>query len=537
MPDSTATGTAARVYKRVVPRPVRSAAATHVPPRVRRGVKTRLARSLARVEEVRHQRALRQLRDTAVPGLADRRTTTADGRMAHVSNGLTAGIARRLDHDLVTHALNTAAIPWFAVPALDDRRIALAVAQEHKSAVRRVVRALLEERTGYVVSVSPSDASQATTPGSHVKAWRHYGKARVIRLVWLRTDPTGSLRFGDDQGVEIEFWRTDTTLAEPRLVGPRPNRVQRVTAVRGAHVEVPFNRFTGYAPDERQQLPTLTRPGFDAPRVEEVAFPVDAVVLVRHSGQWAQDLLRATLRSLHQYAPWISTLHVVTSVPVPSWVREGGALRVTEAGPDAEHHLQQLPGLADHFLLLRPGALLGRPVRAFDFFTPQGGTRPRRGPWTAAEAESPWARLAFEASGRTTGHGYAAGPQPYTRTLLQQLAAVVPHLPDVDAQSADGIPGTHPLDGLHHHFGRCEGVADPSGEASVTLHASAPHLDRWLTRLLARRDAQVLQLTGLGCPQARSQGGTAAMTRFLHGYFPVASPFETDPLRLTEARR
>jgi hypothetical protein len=82
------------------------------------------------------------------------------------------------------------------------------------------------------------------------------------------------------------------------------------------------------------------------------------------------------------------------------------------------------------------------------------------------------------------------------------------------------------MDGLIHHIGYTAGLADPSGEASVALHAALPGIRNRLERLLVRRDTQQIQLFGLGTQQALGQGGTDAVVRFLHRYFPVASVFE-----------
>src|SRR5689334_1014556 len=133
---------ASNVYKRLVPQPLRSAAAGTVPLRVRRKVKRGLARTLSRREARLHRRALRKVRKAEF-GRSERRTTAPDGRVGHIHTGLTIDLARRLDHDLVTFALDAADIPWFAVPALDDRRICLAVEQRDKGAVRRALRALM----------------------------------------------------------------------------------------------------------------------------------------------------------------------------------------------------------------------------------------------------------------------------------------------------------------------------------------------------------------------------------------------------------
>lgn len=528
MPDPTSMNSAVHVYQRLVPQPVRSAAATTVPAGVRRKVKRQLARTLSRREARLHRRALRQVRRAEL-GRSERRATAPDGRIGHVHTGLTVDLARRLDHDLVTHALDAAEIPWFAVPALDDRRICLAVDVKDKGPVRRVLRALMEEHTGYVVTVSPALGDTREIPGSHVKAWKHYGRARVIRLTWLRTDPTENLWTGEDQGIEIEFWTTNTALPTERLIGPRPNRVQRAVPSDALGIEIGLDRLSGYCDIDGDQEPTITLESFDVVRLEEITFPVDAVLFFQHPTPWGERLLRAALRSVHQYAPWVDVVHVVAEAEPPAWLDAGDRLSVVRARPGAEWHLHQLPDVADHFLLLRPGALLGRPVRPFDYFTPTGSTRPRRGPWTAQESFAPWTRAAYSATGRVTAHGYAHGPQPHRAETLARLAGTgIAPLPLPDAQQLPAVPGTHPLDGVLHHFAYVSGVADPSGEASVALHAALPGLGNHLERLLVRRDMQQMQFTGLGTEEARARGGVKAVQRFLERYYPVPSVFERD---------
>ncbi|MDJ0380243.1 sugar phosphotransferase [Streptomyces sp. G-G2] len=528
MPDSGSTSSASQVYQKLVPRPVRTVAMNTVPVPVRRGLKKRLDQSLAQRESRLHQRALKRLRTTDFSNLPEGRAEAPDGRVGHVHTGLTADLARRTDLALITTVLDRAKIPWFTVPALDDRRMCLAVAREHKPAVRRVLRALLERQTGYVVSVAPGKDDTARIPGSYVKAWKHFGAARVIRITWLRTDPTGFLWLGENQGVEIEFWTTDTGPAAPRMVGPRPNRVQRVVPAGDPHtVEISHDRLTGYADPDAGAAPTRTREGFDIRRVEEVTFPVDAVVLWAHDEPWAEELLRATLRSLHQYAPWADRVHVLALAPVPLWVHADDRLRIVPAGPRAEQNLHAVPELADRFLYFRPGALLGRPVRPFDYFTALGGTRPRRGPWSAREAAAPWTGWAFSFTQRAVTHGYAPGPQPYAREILEAVAAGFgDHQPHNGGQYAPELEGTHPLDGVVHHAAHFSGHAEPSGEATIAVHAAVPGVTRWLDRLLVRRDAQQMQLCGLGSSDALAHGGTRAVLDFLRRYFPVPSPFE-----------
>ncbi|MET9254911.1 sugar phosphotransferase [Streptomyces sp. NPDC003717] len=526
MSSPTSMSSAGHVYRRWVPQPVRSAAATTVPAGVRRKVKGGLARTLSRREARLHRRALRRVRRAGL-GRSERRTEAPDGRIGHVHTGLTVDLARRLDLDLVTQALDAAEVPWFAVPALDDRRLCIAVEQREKGTVRRVLRALLEEHTGYVVSVSPAAGDTREIPGSHVKAWKNYGKAKVIRLTWLRTDPTEQLWVGEDQGVEIEFWSADSALPYERLIGPRPNRVQRAVPAEAPGIEIGLGRLSGYCDIDGDLEPTVTLEDFDVTRLEEIAFPVDAVLLWRHPTPWGEELLRAALRSLHQYAPWIDVVHVVAEAEPPAWLRADERLSVVRARPGAEWHLDQLPDVAGHFLLLRPGALIGRPVRPFDYFAPSGGSRPRRGPWNAQESFAEWVRAAHHATGRMAGHGYASGPQPYRADTVARLArSGARTLPLADGQFLSAVPGTHPMDGMVHHFGFAAGLADPSSEATAALHAALPGIGVRLERLLVRRDLQQLQFFGLGTEEAGASGGTAAVVRFLHRYFPVPSVFE-----------
>ncbi len=527
MADSASMSSAAHVYQRVVPQPVRSVASSRVPVRVRRKVKGGLARTLNRREARLHRRALRRVRraDAATPSA--RRTRAPDGRVGHVHAGLTADLARRLDHDLVTGAFDAAGIPWFVVPALDDRRICIAVEQADKGQVRRVLRALLEEHTGYVTTVSPADNSTVAIPGSHVSAWRNYGRVKAFRVTWLRTDPTGNLWVGEEQGVDVEFWAVNTDLPFERLIGPRPNRVQRAVP-RDAHgVEIGFDRLSGYADTDGSLEPTITLEDFDIPRLEEVTLPTDAVLLWQHATPWGEELLRAALRSLHQYAPWVDLIHVVAQVPPPEWLRSDERLTVFEQHPGVPPQPHRLPDVAETFLLMRPGALLGRPVRPFDYFTPHGGTRPRKGPWTAQESLTQWSRSALSATGRAVTHGYAPGPQPFSCKGLSLLVRAKTGLVDgPDEQGVPTLPGTHPGDGLAHHLGHCASLADPSGEATAALHAGLPHIERRLDRLLVRRDTQQLHFFGLGSDDALRRGGTDAVISFLHRYYPVPSPFE-----------
>lgn len=527
MANPTSMSSAVHVYRRFVPQPVRSAAATAVPAGVRRKVKGGLARTLSRREARLHRRALRRVRRAGL-GQSERRTTAPDGRIAHVHTGLTVDLARRLDHDLVTHALDAAEVPWFAVPALDDRRLCLAVEVRDKGTVRRVLRALLEEHTGYVVSVSPSAADTRETPGSHIKAWKHYGRARVIRLTWLRTDPTEGLWVGEDQGIEIEFWTANTDLPHERLIGPRPNRVQRAVPAEALGIEIGLDRLSGYCDIDGDLGPTVTLENFDVVRLEEISFPVDAVLLWRHPTPWGRNCCaRPCARCTSTRRGSTSCTSSPRRSRRPGWRRTNGSASSAPCpGPSGDS--TSCPTSPNTSCSCGPV-----PCSA-DRCVPSTTSRPAAEPAPARPLERVGV-LRGVGPRRLLRHG------PGHRPRLRGRAPAVPGRHPHPARGGGGaVPARtgragavrrarHPPHGRDGPPLRIRRRARRSlGEASVALHAALPGIGTHLQRLLVRRDVQQLQFFGLGTGEAGSGGGTNAVVRFLHQYYPVPSVFECD---------
>lgn len=99
------------------------------------------------------------------------------------------------------------------------------------------------------------------------------------------------------------------------------------------------------------------------------------------------DLLRHSLRSLEQHAPWVRHVYLFTARPqVPAWLRvDHPRLRIVhhdEAGDPAalpafnsniiETFFHRLPGLSDHFIYFNDDYLLGAPITPADFYSPDG---------------------------------------------------------------------------------------------------------------------------------------------------------------------
>ena len=91
------------------------------------------------------------------------------------------------------------------------------------------------------------------------------------------------------------------------------------------------------------------------------------------------------MRSVHLFAPWVRTIHLVTAGQRPEWLAEHPQVRVVDhreiLPPDAlptfnsqaiETALHRVPGLAEHFVYLNDDVFLGRAARPELFFNPGG---------------------------------------------------------------------------------------------------------------------------------------------------------------------
>ncbi len=100
------------------------------------------------------------------------------------------------------------------------------------------------------------------------------------------------------------------------------------------------------------------------------------------------EMLRYSLRSLEQFAPWLRHIYLFTCRPqVPEWLRrdhprvrivhhdevvtEPGVLPIFNSNV-IETFLDRLPGLSPHFILCNDDHLLGAPISPADFYAEDG---------------------------------------------------------------------------------------------------------------------------------------------------------------------
>src|SRR5690625_1023706 len=226
---------------------------------------------------------------------------------------------------------------------------------------------------------------------------------------YVRCQTTGTL-YAASCSCDIAIWDQNPE----RSTMLAPDRDSLTQEIERENVELQMRTRWDGAPE-----PVLAGTGEDAGAIE---FPVDAVYLwvddsdprwrsrraevLRDHG--VDDLenhadetvaayrfrdrgeLRASLRSLEAYAPWIRQIYLITDQQIPEWLNPGhGRVRVVDhreifADPGAlpsynshaiESQIHRIPGLAEHYLLMNDDVMFNRPVTPYNFFTPTGALR------------------------------------------------------------------------------------------------------------------------------------------------------------------
>lgn len=129
---------------------------------------------------------------------------------------------------------------------------------------------------------------------------------------------------------------------------------------------------------ERQQA-AFRKLHLQDPTIDEAA---QSAVRYRDRGE-----LRASMRSLEMYAPWIRRIFLVTDDQHPDWL-DLSSDRVTVvdhrqifSDPSVlpcfnsraiGSQLHRIPGLAEHYLVVNDDVMFNRAVSPYDFFTPEG---------------------------------------------------------------------------------------------------------------------------------------------------------------------
>ncbi|MGC4983785.1 stealth family protein [Streptomyces sp. DT193] len=560
-----------------------------VPVRARRRIVRRVPRPL-RVAVVRTLSALDSIRSALAKAVLGRRHSPAlrDGRapmrvvqsadrhvLATVVPGATEWAARARNLHLLVAVLEDAEIDYFAVRGNGKNVPCVAVPAVFRDDVEEVLLLVFGRNPGYV---SARAGGQPRNGGS-AKTWRRLRSEQVLRLCWSVCDPTENLVFGHESGCDLEFWAE----ADGQLVAPRPNAVVASTPVRGERRRVEQRLFSP-VPSLYGTGRTRTLPEFTAPLISDHLYPIDLVYTWVDDSDpvWrrrkeaarrnltagptslheqaandarftSRDELRYSLRSVHQYAPWVRNIFLVTAGQVPGWLdTEYPGLHVVDhreifSDPDAlptfnshaiESQLHHIPELAEHFLYLNDDVFFGRPVLPDHFFHPNGLTKffmskaliptgqikPEDLPVDAAGKNS--RGLIAQEFGTVISQKMKHTPHALRRSVLSEIEETYARAHWVTQHARFRSPYDVPVaSSLHHYYAYNSARATVGDLRYVYIDIGDSKAEQRMNRLLARRDFDTFCVNDTVVPEDR-EAQVRMVSRFLDAYFPVPSPYE-----------
>ncbi|MCB5164647.1 stealth family protein [Streptomyces bambusae] len=572
-----------RAYRRGLPVQARRALAGCVAPQTRRQVKARLAAAPSAGQAVAGLRTTWEARRFP-------EVSTGRGRVLCPVEGVPRAVAvvpdlspfqaRARNLSAVCSALDRAGVDYFAVRGLSDTAATVGVAADDRPAVFEALAELCKDHPAYVSSAGVPRRKNRGGRGWLPATWRGLAQADVIRLTQYYGSPDMQLVLGRTYGCDIEFW----TRTDGQLIAPRPNRTTAQVPLAPAPVEVSDALFTGLSspfagPAGSPRLQVRSRAEFAAPPPEGIRFPIDAVYTWVDGGDpdWmrrraeaggtgyhaeaanaaryiSRDELRYSLRSLHQHAPWIRTVHLVTDDQTPDWLDTSGpglrvvshrdifsdpALLPTFNSHAIESQLHHIDGLSEHFLYFNDDVFLGLPTVPQDFFHANGiskfftssalvplGTPCEDDPPVAAAGKNNRSLLQSR-FGTTLTQKMKHTPHALRRSILTEIEETFPRPHTATAgnrfRSIDDLSITS---SLYHYYAFQSARAVPGDLRYDYLDLSQPNTPTRLDRLLAHRDRHVFCINDTVSTGHDADEQQALLGPFLETYFPVAGPFE-----------
>ncbi|GLY84860.1 stealth family protein [Actinoallomurus iriomotensis] len=573
-PTSTESFWLLRLYRKLMPRALRSRVARWVSPEVRNRflLKASAGGPLRRLAD-RRMMLWYHLRHRRLVAPAGRGLARARGRvrLAEIRAGLTPTFARRETLDLVCAGLTAAGVPYFCLRPLDDRQSAVGVADADRGRAIRALAAACAEAGAYV-----GDGDHHRFGG---RAWRSVASAPVLRIVRYYSTPDGRLVLGEEHGCTVEFW----TREEDDLVAPRPNRVAERVPADGRTVGVPEACLTTLSPYGEPYGDYPTRPEFTARLVDDVAFPIDvvytwvdgadeawrarrdaaleAVGVARLNRQAANDAryisrdeLRYSLRGVAAYAPWVRHIWIVTDGQVPPWldadhpkvtvvdhrdIFDDRGVLPTFNSHAIESQLHHIEGLAEHFLYFNDDFFLGRPVRPAQFFQANGVSRFFTSKAQVALGDRSVADLPVLAAGKNNRRLIEEAFGPVVTQKMKHVPYALRRsvLAEIEERFAKEAAETarhqfrHPDDiaipsSLHHYYAFLTGRAAPGHINYSYTDLAARETPYRLRRMLSLRRFDVFCLNDTDSDAVTQARQLQLMSWFLDAYFPVPSPYE-----------
>ena len=391
---------------------------------------------------------------------------------------------------------------------------------------------------------------------------------RVVLEPWPESSGGASL-LGQGCAVEVQFW--DEAVGGD-LVATLPNpyvvRTPRGTATATRHVD-------------GLDVPTL--PLMTHPTLAETTVPVDVVYTWVDGGDpewferqqqrlasWAdrsgaatskassgrarfesRDELRYSLRSLHLFAPWVRTIHLVTDQQVPDWldashprvnVVDHRDILPADALPTFNSHaiesaLHKIPGLAEHFVYFNDDMLLGRPLGPETFFDAAGrfavftsshlvglGEPHGQPAYITAALRNRW--LLEEAFGVAVTHHLVHAPYPQRVSVLAEVAerfsrevGATAHAPFRSETDVSMVSSLAP------HYGLMTGTAYEATIENAFVDLATANVGLVLQQA-AQRQQDVLCLGDTHDYAIEMAKVDRLLAGFFERYLPIAAPWE-----------
>jgi hypothetical protein len=447
---------------------------------------------------------------------------------------------------------------WFVIPAHDGPAPVVVV----PTAQRRALLEQLRTAPAHLALRDPGDRGwpeRRLRAGELVDVLHNAAPNRLVLEPWPRAHGRRT-HLADDAGVEIEFW---DRLPDGTLVAPRPNRWTP---------QAPAGAATATVAVAGVEVPTL--PLMALPTAYDVTFPIDVVytwvdgddpewnaarrarggdaLRAEAAGQArfrSREELRHSMRSVHLFAPWVRTIHLVTAGQRPDWLAEHPRVRVVDhrdiLPPEAlptfnsqaiETSLHKVPGLAEHFVYLNDDVFLGRATRPELFFSPGGDFAAFVGDGVVGlpgTADKPFLHAAAtnralleEAFGVAVTQVMAHSPHPHRVSVLAE----------VEARFADAVGRTarspfradtdvSMLSSLAQHYGLITGTAYAAAAEHAFVDLSNARIERHLRQLRAR-DRDFFCIGDHHEYAVDTDAVDAMLAEFLAEYFPVKAPWE-----------
>jgi len=441
-------------------------------------------------------------------------------------------------------------------------RLVLALDRADRQRIGRVFAEAAPAEPFYAKALDRDEPAALLSAGLFAR-----GKARVWRLYRPRIDPSGQLRYGAGNGVQVEFW----DFGPEEIAAPLENSLMRKRLPRAEAI------------DERVELhgviwPTLQ--GMFAPHVSDVGFDIDMVFSWvdgndpefqkrraermqghvvgegdDHEARFRQiDELRYALRSVYLFAPWVRRIFVATDSPRPAWLAEHPQVSFVRSEEFFEHpedlpthnsqaveaQLHRIEGLSEHFLYSNDDMFFGRPVTPDAFFSPGGvskfleattriglgDTNPARSGFENAARVN--RRLLRERFGAITTRHLEHSAAPLRRSVIEELQREFPAEFRATAASpfraADNISVTN---SLYHYWALMTGRAVKNETARMLyIDTTARSGLRRMERMLRDRDQDFFCLNDGSFPEVPAEERMRRVTAFLDRYYPIAAPWE-----------